>query len=70
MLHLLITGLHHNQQCMSMALDHGLALRGMQFDLECTMLSMTDNIKDSWDSILSKASLGLVQLASEHHLHQ
>ena len=60
MLHLLVTRLHHNQQCMSMALDHGLAPGGMQFDLECTMLSMTDNIKDSWDSILSKASLGLI----------
>lgn len=70
MLHLLITRLHINQQCMSMALDHGLAPRGMQFDLKCTMLSMTDNIKDSWDGILSKASLDLVQLASKQHLHQ
>jgi len=55
---------------MSMALDHGLAPRGMQIDLKCTMLSMTDNIKNSWDGILSKASLDLVQLASKQHLHQ
>ena len=62
--------LHHNREFMEMAIARNLPPRGMQLDLNCTLLNKTQTVEEQWDQILRKASNDLVKLAHDHYTNQ
>ena len=62
--------LHHNREFMEMAMARNLPPRGMQLDLNCTLLNKTQTVEEQWDQILWKASNDLVKLAHDHYTNQ
>ena len=62
--------LHHNREFMEMAIARNLSPRGMQLDLNCTLLNKTQTVEEQWDQILRKASNDLVKLAHDHYTNQ
>ena len=62
--------LHHNREFMEMAIARNLPPRGMQLDLNCTLLNKTQTVEEQWDQILQKASNDLVKLAHDHYTNQ
>ena len=62
--------LHQNREFMEMAMARNLPPRGMQLDLNCTLLNKTQTIEEQWDQVLRKASNDLVKLAHDHYTNQ
>ena len=62
--------LHHNREFMEMAMARNLPPRGMQLDLNCTLLNKTQTVEEQWDQTQWKASNDLVKLAHDHYTNQ
>ena len=60
----------HIEEIMEMILARKFPPRGMQVDLNCTLLNKTTAVEEQWEQILLKASNDLVKRSSDHFINK